>query len=170
MAKAVSIPVWAQGTEYKVSIMKQGKQFLVQIDGNNYGTFTTGANSNFLFVNEDLPIEIYGEQFVLAVRGTKYRMVKDGRYIDNGEEFFSAKPLPKYLWVFYILNIALVGVGGLLGALIGILGINISMRLQNKNLSTAANIAANIGITLGCWVVYFILGTIFVTLIGSLVA
>jgi len=163
MANHTDLGVSVKGTEHIVSISKKWSTFTVSVDGVEYQTYKTGKNS-LLVINEDFPLEIDGEAFIIALRGNKKRLVNNNQYIDNGEEFIAAKPLPKWAWIFVILNFALVALGGAIPAGFGVGGAAGCAGVINSGRSTANKVALCCLITVGCWLGALFLATLFISL------
>jgi hypothetical protein len=157
-----NISVLVDGLSHTVGVSIRKKQYTVSIDGQKYSTFTTGSNSDFSGHYEDFPIQVQGEDFILAVRSNKIRLVQEGKYIDNGEEFAPAAPAPKWVWIFAVLNAFLLSylitgaMGGVIGGAIGggfaTGGVFICFALVRSAKSTTQKLINCILVTLGCWI------------------
>ena len=166
MARTTNIPLFVNGEEHMVSVRVQKNEYIAGLDGVDYCTYNTAENSykNFwlsnFFPNEDFPIIIYGETYIISVRGSKIRLAKDNRYIDTGEEFTHAQPMPKWYWVFFALNIALVLRGGAIGGAFGGGGAFGCAAIAAGSKNTAYKVIVCTAITLACWA-----GAIFVAML-----
>ena len=160
MAKPTIIDVRAGGNSYTLEVLKKKSQYIASIDGRKYETFRMTSSSSFDGANEDFPIEIQGERFILAVRRKSIRLVKDCRYIDNGEEFREASPLPKWTWIYFSLHVPIVFllVGGIVGFSILFGGSSLCFGIARSRLNnTKKHILCSL-ITFASWVIAFILG------------
>ena len=122
-----------------------------------------GAKSGMGGPHEDFPIDVHGENFLLAVRGKTIRLVKDGRYLDGKyEDHIPAKPLPGWIWIFFILHIALFFaiVGGAVGGAIAGGGITLCYSVARKNPSHGKGILYCSLVTLGSYVLGIIIVTV----------
>ena len=153
-----TLPLSINGTEHAVEVTKNKKEYSVVIDGQEYKTFSLGKNSFFgQLPHEDFPIEVQGESYILALRMEGLRLVKNGKYIDNDEEFVSAVPLPSWVWIFVVANLALILVGGAIGGALGVAVAFGCLALARQNTSTKARIGVLAGMTVVTWVAFFLI-------------
>ena len=157
-SKTTTLPVQVNGTEHTVEVTKNKKEYIVAIDGQEYQTFSLGKNSVFGQIpHEDFPIKIEGEQYIIALRMEDLQVVKDGKYVATGEAFRPAEPLPIWVWIFVVANLALIFVGGAIG---GALGGGVAfgcLMLARGNTSVGARIGVLAGMTVLTWVAFFLI-------------
>jgi len=65
--------------------------------------------------------------------------------------------LPWWLIVLAILPLSLIVLGGLIGAVIGVLGSLVNLAVARSGMSTAVKVIALVGITVACYVVDLII-------------
>lgn len=70
-----------------------------------------------------------------------------------------------YEWLLVLLPASVIAIGGALGGLVGGLGIMINMKLWKKPYAFWVKVLLVLGITLTCFLVYFVLGLLFMLLI-----
>ena len=163
MAKPTILSVTVNGSPRTVQVTRKRKSYSVSIDGQEYNTFTLGKNS-FLSAHEDFPIVVHGEQFILALRGSKMRLAKNDRYIDNGAVFVPAKPFPKWAWLFVVASGALVVFGGAIPVAFGLGGATGCIAVSRSEKSVAIRVLLCVLITAGCWITTLMISGV----IGSL--
>ena len=168
MAKITELSTSADGTGHVVSVHKSWSKYIVSVDGTEYNTYKIGKNSTF-GPNEDFLLDIYGQSYIIALRGNKIRLVNDNAYIDNGEAFVPAKPFPKWYWVFFVLNIALVCLGGAIPAGFGAGGAAGCAGIMHTNKSTANKVILCCVITVGCWLGAIILSVVLVNFLYAVI-
>ena len=156
MAKTISL---STGVGNTVEVIRKGSKYIVKIDGNDYETFKLGTASSLLGASEDFPISIDEADYILAVRGNKIRLVNEGKYVDNGEEFLPQKPFPKWYYIFAVLNIAIpvISLGGLVNAAIGFCGASLCAAVANGKIqSMSVKLLICMLITLAAWVIWIL--------------
>lgn len=163
MGKPVTLSVEVNGGTHTVEVKNVKKQYLVSIDGQYYNAFNIGKCSSYVH-NEDLPIEVQGEFFILAIRGSKVRLAKNGVYTDNGEVFSPAMPPPKWVWIFTVMHVLffLFVVGGAVGGGFAGGGAIACVSVAQSGKSTMTKVIHCILITVGCWVCALIIAGIII--------
>lgn len=136
MAKKVLLPVG----QHTMEVTVKGSNYNVRIDGNEFCNYKHGSISYWFGAEEDFPMEIDGVQYILSVRKNKIRLVSNGVYIDNGQPFVPARPMPKWIWVFAILLILIpiVSVGGAINILIALGGISLCALVARSAIKSGA--------------------------------
>lgn len=159
MAKSLitTLPLQVNGTNHTVEITKNKKMYSVTIDGQEYKTFSLGKKSILgMIPHEDFPMEVQGEQFILALRSDKIRLAKDGKYMNNDEAFTPAIPLPIWVWIFVVASLGLF-VGGAIGGGLGAGAALGCLSVSRQNKPIAARIGICVAITAGCWIIYLLI-------------
>lgn len=111
----------------------------------------------------DLPVIVEGLDITVARRKTVTRLAANGQYMDTGEAFVPAQPVPGWTWVFVALNavISIVSMGGWVNILIEIGGIVLcGVVARSKIKSTGGKAFACVGVTVAAWVAWFALNRI----------
>ena len=152
MSKPTILSITINGVPRTVQVIRNRKNYTVSVDGQEYNTFTLGKNS-FLSAHEDFPIAVYGEQYILAIRGGKIRVVQNDRYLDNGAVFVPAKPFPKWAWIFIVACGILVIFGGAIPVASGLGGAMACMAVSRSDISSIGRVIICLLITVGCWIV-----------------
>jgi hypothetical protein len=75
----------------------------------------------------------------------------------NGQTYKAVEPLRWYQWVWSGLPVVLVIIGGLIGAIFGLLALYVNARLFRTQLAMPVQFAATAGVSLAAVVMYFIL-------------
>lgn len=166
MAKQISL---FTRNRHTVDVQIRGASYTVLIDGREYSTFKLSVTSVWFGAQEDFPISMDGTGYIVAVRRKKIRLVKDGKYLDNGETFVPATGLPKWFWIFVALNllIAVVGKGGAFHILAGLAGATFCGGVARGKMRTVLKIGICILITAGVWVTWlFTIGAIYLDVLG----
>jgi hypothetical protein len=86
--------------------------------------------------------------------------------INDNQVIKLAEPLKWYQWVWAGLPVLLVVSGGLIGALVGLVAANFSIRIFRAEMGTAAQYISVAGISLAAGVVYVILAALILGVIG----
>ncbi len=137
---------------YGVMVEVKGKNYTVSTVAGEIGTFKLKGGF-FTAIEEDIPITVNEQQYIVAVRGNKVRLVANGTYLDNGKEFKAAVPAPAWVIAFYIANFAVivVALGGALPVALACLGTVSCAKASKSNLPTIARVIICIVITLVVW-------------------
>lgn len=88
------------------------------------------------------------------------QLVVDGKVVNVAE------PLKWYIWVWSALPILLVFTGGAIGALAGIIGFSVNTSLFRSSLPGLAKFALSAVVSVVTVIAYFVLATLFLTVIG----
>ncbi len=155
MAKCYNFTI--DGNDLEVTRKKS--QFFVNLNGQPYNVFDLSMEAKLIYFTEDYPITIGGKDYILAIRGNKVRFAYNGRYLDNNEEFRTRVLLPKWIWIFVALNLAILIISFnrlmnisycFLGILIcGIIG-------KSDKISTAVKVILSVVTTVAMWVLFAI--------------
>ena len=154
MARNVSLPVG----QHVLEVIVKGSNYTVKIDGNNFHVYQQNAASFWFGAEEDFPMEIDGVQYILAVRKRRIRLVSNGVYIDNGEPFVPSMPMPKWIWVFFILLalIPIISLGGAINLLIAFAGITLCALVARSTIQSGPlKVLLCVLITISAWVLWF---------------
>jgi len=140
---------------------------ILSIDGQQVASAPVGS-SEFL-TGSDISFEMGGRKMnlVVAPNGKKADVVVDGYYLSNGKSY---TPLPTWIWAFLVLNMALLFVGGALGAAIGFLGAGICLKIGRISMNAAAKIGICLAVTILAWIGYFAIGFMLVGGINGLLS
>ena len=154
-SKTTTLSVQVNGTEHTVEVTKNKKEYAVAIDGQEYKTFSLGKNSFFGQIpHEDFPIEVQGEQYILALRMEDLQLVKNGKYIATDEDCKPAEPLPMWVWIFVAANLALILVGGVIGGAMGGAVAFACLMFARGNAPTSKIMMVLGGMTIAIWLAY----------------
>ena len=124
--------------------MAKTKQWELTVDGIEYNvefyrkTFSRGLRVN----GQDIPLEksktlgttsethfILGSKTaVLVIIGNKIDVALDGKYIDSGNDYVPVGSMPKWAWVFIILNGIVVIGGGAIPVALALIGVTFTIR------------------------------------------
>ena len=154
------------GVEHVVSVRKKWTSYIVSINGIEYKTFKLGKNSAFA-PNEDFPLVIGGQEYILALRAQKIRLAKDGRYLGHDEEHIPVQPFPKWVWIFFVANIGLIAMGGAIPAGFGAAGLVGCASLMQTNKNMGYKLGACILATVGAWAGALFASGIFYAIMNS---
>lgn len=97
----------------------------------------------------------------------------DGNISQNTESFVQTSvqdnPINEkfkwYEWLLIFLPVSVIAIGGAIGGLVGGLGVMLNMRLWKKPYAFWIKFLLVLGITLVCFLLYFILGSLFMLII-----
>ncbi len=154
MAKVISV---ATGNSHIMEVTRKRGLFVITIDGRESSSFKPNLESQFFVMHEDFPIAMDGEEYILSIRGAKFRLVLSGRYVDDGSEFKSAKHLPVWFWILGVIDLMVLILGGAIGAILGYLVANRSAVIARTNLPTALRILLCLLLTITLYAVFFII-------------
>jgi hypothetical protein len=104
----------------------------------------------------DVPFSLNGRDARLVVlMNGKADIVVDGRRLSNGKPYV---PMPGWAWVFGVQVIILGVMGGALGALCGLAGFSVCVRVSRTSLHAALRVLLGVVISILAWAVYFVVG------------
>lgn len=149
-----------------VKVTRNLRKIYVDINGLPYTTFNLSGESSLLAVQEDYPIKINGEKYILAIRGYKTRIAYNGRYLDNNEEFKPKVKLPKWSWIFFALNILIpiISIGGIINVCFALVGIGIcTFVIRSERIPTPVRIIICTATTIVIWLVWILYMLIYIT-------
>ena len=121
--------------------------------------FDLSMEAKLIYFTEDYPITIGGKDYILAIRGNKVRFAYNGRYLDNNEEFRTRVLLPKWIWIFVALNLAIliISFNGLMNISYCFLSILICGIIgKSDKISTAVKVILSVVTTVAMWVLFAI--------------
>lgn len=152
MAKTYNL----QAPGVNVAATRKGSQYLVDVNGQPYGSFKVGTTSFWLGHNEDFLLNVDDRQIILAIRGNKVRLAENYVFVDNGAPFEPMLPLPGWSVVFIVLCvlIPIVSLGGAINVIIGLLAAAGCASVARKRMGTGAKVGLCIGITLAAYAVW----------------
>ena len=124
--------------------MAKTKQWELTVDGIEYNvefyrkTFSRGLRVN----GQDIPLEksktlgttsethflLGSKTAILVIIGNKIDVALDGKYIDSGNDYVPVGSMPKWIWIFIVLNGLVIAGGGALPFALAFLGVTISIR------------------------------------------
>ncbi|NEW09796.1 hypothetical protein GK047_28150 [Paenibacillus sp. SYP-B3998] len=138
-----------------------------------YGKPTVFVNGNKLDKLKGKGMEKGNNYAIPGTNGTRHLSLKRGfDYVPqlrlDGTLIELARKLKAYEWVFSVLPIAMVFVGGVLGALLGILAMATSMRMFRSKMPVFVKLLLSLGLTAAVYVAFLIIGTVFSSFIRSL--
>lgn len=154
-----TMPVAIGGATHMVVAERYRNSINLIVDGIPQNSFPVTAANNFFALEMDIPVYVAGCNMIVAARGKNFRLAADGRYIDNGEVFAPARPLPGWAWVFVALTflIPILSMGGIVNFAIGIGGgMLCALVARSKMQSTALKVLSCVGITVATYVVWFL--------------
>ena len=159
MAKPILLSININEQQHSISVVRKGQNYLISLDNCDAQEYKIGKSSQLLGVNEDFPVEIDEQKCLVAIRGKKIRLVANGTYVDNGEVFKPVSPIPKWYWVFFVLNILMpiISVGGAISMALAALGIYGSVAIARKEeKSIVFRVILCSLITLGAWLLWIL--------------
>lgn len=156
MAKA--IPVTTDNS-HTMEVTKRKGLFVVTIDGKESNSFKPSTASNFFGMHEDFPIMMDDKEYILAVRGAKFRLALSGRYVDNGEKFKVSKNLPVWFWILGVIDLMLIFLGGAIGGALGFLAAGLSAVISRNSLPAVVRILFCLLLTIAAYAIWFALAS-----------
>jgi len=124
MAKTKNWELTIDGVEYNVEFYRKTFSRGLSVNGQDVPlekSKTLGATSETHFLLNSKPA-------VLVTIGNKVDLALDGTYIDSGKTYIPVGSMPKWGWIFVVLN-ALVALGlGAIPFLLAFLGVTLSIR------------------------------------------
>ncbi len=139
-----------------INVQVKGKNLTITSNGENVGTYKV-KSSFFTGLEDDVTINVGGEEYIVAVRGNKsIRLAKDGRYIDDGSDFHEVVPAPKWVTVFHVLNWAIVVIsfGGAIPAGLSALGSFGCANIAKSSKPIGLKLVLCILLTVAMWAVF----------------
>jgi hypothetical protein len=120
---------------------------------------------HFLFdTGSETPFQINGHSGNVLVRTNgitfSYDVILDGRSLGTGQQVKPSTPRPGWSWLFIIACgvIPIVSLGGVIPVIIGIGGAFGCARIsRNASFSITQKVIFCIGVTILCWVLFFLL-------------
>lgn len=110
-----------------------------------------------------------GEEGILTIAGDSSDVIIHGISVSNGCDYVPADKLPKWSYIFLVLNAAILLFGGAIPVMMAFLGVSWTMQVVvNPRSSTMAKVLKCIGVLVGVIVLMFVLVYAFSALIYSL--
>lgn len=153
MAKTKSYPFSIAGHDHELSATKNGTAYIISVDGQAEQTVKLGMLSGMA----DYITEIDGHTVAVRFSGGKVRISADGFYLDNNKPFFPLSSIPKWTYVFIVLNalIPIASLGGAIPVLIAFGGASACIYVSRTKLSIPAKVGVSFLITVAAWVLLF---------------
>ncbi|BCZ46232.1 hypothetical protein psyc5s11_22990 [Clostridium gelidum] len=124
MAKTKNWELTVDGIEYNVEFYRKIFSRGLRVNGQDIPlqkskTLGTTSETHFLLGSKNA---------ILVIIGNKIDVALDGKYIDSGNDYVPVASMPKWAWIFIILNGLVIIGGGALPFLLAFLGVTISIR------------------------------------------
>lgn len=155
----------------------KNKNWKVTVDGIEYNvefyrkTFSSGLRVN----GQDIPLEksknlgttnethilLGTKTAILVIMGNKIDLALDDTYMDSGKKYVPCGSMPKWCWIFVVLN-GLVAVGlGAIPCLLAFIGVTLSLRVSlSVEMKLIPKILICILITVANYVLFFIMASL----------
>jgi hypothetical protein len=156
MALNTTLQIQVNNVVHEVAVARRGSMYHVGVDGAPLYEFKRNVASDWLGVSEDFPIMVDNQPVIVAVRNAKVRLAVNGYYIDTNEIYEPTRKVPKWYWVFLVLNVLIpvVSLGGALPFLLALGGTSgCAAVARSKIQKTLPKVLICIGITLAAWAV-----------------
>lgn len=155
------------GFDHEVTLKTSAwsNKLTITVDGQESVIRPKGQQSMLGLVDHTLPV---GDKTChLVVMGRQADLAVDGQYLTSGRPYLPYMKRPKWVWIFWILCIA-VCIGG--GALPWLIGLTAALQCGRTSVSpyieTKTKVLTCIGITVAAWVALFVVGFVFALLLG----
>ena len=118
------------------------------------------AKSKFFTGINETHFTLGSKEVVFVHMGRKIDLALNGKYVTTGEDFVSISDMPKWNWIFIVLNalIPIITLGGALPCVLGIMGILLCTQISvSPKFKVVPKIIICCLITLICYGLFFIL-------------
>ena len=93
---------------HTVTIVHKALEYIIAVDDVPQQAVKVPVWNFFVNMGKDVTIDIDGVPVTVAIRRKWTRFAVDGYYLDNHQPFFPARPVPKWYWIFFALNMAII--------------------------------------------------------------
>ncbi|MCL2537096.1 MAG: hypothetical protein FWE51_02300 [Coriobacteriia bacterium] len=137
-----------KGMTYKVSVSDSPE--LTDADV----TEVKGSFLSWMF-GYDEPVNILGRDMKLVATKDGMDLAYDGSFLASGKDYNAR---PSWVWIFVVLCISLVFLGGMLGGAIGFLGSAVCISVSKQSTPTFNRVLTCVFVTILTWAVLIVIG------------
>ena len=139
-----------------------GKTYYFKVEYEVGQTYTVYANESAQTVKGNFTSLMFGFDEPFVVDDKELRLVSvrggmdiayDGAFLISGRPYF---PRPPWVWIFVVLCVGLVLVGGIIGAIVGLIGSAACLFVSKTGAHAIIRIAFCVVITLLTWVSFIL--------------
>lgn len=115
---------------------------------------TTLNSKNLLFVMTEYKLPIENKEVILSCSNGKWHLIVDGKDYDTNKDYTPIEKIPKWIYVFIILN-ATNFINGVVGICCAFLGMFLTLKVCTSKMNVFSKILLSILILIGMYIIVF---------------
>lgn len=146
-----------KNNDYKIQIINNKT---IKINDKQIDLISLKSNKLLYFMIE-YTLQIDDKNIILSSYLGKWKLIVDGRDCDTKKEYTEIKEVPKWIYLFLILN-AINLVNGAIGGMLAVLGIYLTIMVCSSKMSTLIKVLLNIIILSAMFGLIFIIASLLI--------